>query len=88
MTSPTRKPIRSDWGGSKRAYVRPVGERLGSARSLTARDAEAIEAARAYTGAFSFMLDMRRKASQPGWVPTEKQATAILNCARRKVASL
>lgn len=44
------------------------------------RTQEAIQYARAYTGSFQFMTDMRAKAQQPNWRPTEKMTGAILRC--------
>lgn len=44
---------------------------------------EALEFARGYTGTLQFMLEMKEKAQNPKWWPTNKQVAAILNCKYR-----
>lgn len=51
---------------------------------MDSRAIEACEYAAAYEGSFQFMRDMRGSARNvEGWIPSSKQAAAILRCKRR-----
>lgn len=41
---------------------------------------EAAGYARSYGGSFPFMCRMRALAQNPSWLPTQRQAVAILKC--------